>query len=493
MVKKKYNEILDSYKEIKNIEYSLSLMNWDQSVNMPLGGGSSRADIMGTLSKIAHEKFLDSSFSDKIDNLIADKDFNSLSENKRREILKIGKEAKRAKKIPVSYAEDLTRTTAKAMSIWEEAKRKSDDSLFLPILKKVFDLKKKYSDLVGYEVDPYDALLDDYDEGLTYSYIRPIFENLEIDICDILQNIDLSTPTLPEIKFDKTRQKEFGLAILKDMGLDFKNMREDISFHPFTTRVGINDVRITTDIVEEDLFKGLFSTIHEGGHCLYELECCKIFGDSPLGILNSLSLHESQSRFYENIIGRSYEFWSYYFPKLKELFPEELKGINLDYFYKSLNKVEKTQIRIESDEVTYNLHILLRTEIEREIINGAFDVNKIEEFWNEKTKKFFGFYPSSKSSGYLQDIHWSDGLFGYFPTYTFGNIISAQFYSKMLSEISQTSFEKEDRFDAILKWFRKNLYSKGSIYSSSETVKLISGEKVNPKYFSEYLKNKFLI
>lgn len=489
-----YDEIINDFKDLQNIEASLSLLNWDQSVYMPKNGIGSRAEVIGTLSRIAHEKITDDSFYNKIEGFVNSNEFVTLKDIEKSEITKIRKEVMKERKIPVRLSEELAKTTTLATSFWEDAKRNNNDREFLPLLKKIFELKREYSNHIGFDNDPYDAMLSDFDEGLRYSYIKPLFENLEKELTSLINKIpEIEFNPLEGKYFDKNNQWDFGINILRKMGLDFSSSRQDFSVHPFTTRIGVNDVRITTDITENDLSKGLFSTIHEGGHCLYELEVSKNFNDSPLSNIESLSLHESQSRFYENIIGRSYSFWKSFYPQLRKIFKEQLKNIDLDNFYRIINRVVKSPIRIEADEVTYNLHIILRTDIEHGIINNQLNLSDIEEKWNEKTKEIFGFYPASKSQGYLQDVHWSCGLFGYFPTYTIGNIISAQFFNTITKEIGKTDNMNDEYFIKILSWFKKNLYSKGNIYSANETVRLITGEDIRSDYFINYLKEKYII
>lgn len=488
-----YNEVIEEYNDIKNIDKALSLLNWDQSTYMPEHGVESRSESMATLAKLSHEKFTSEKFYKNICEVYEQQD--KLNDDQKKVIIKIKRNVDQGRKIPPGLAEDIARTTSIAINVWAEAKRNNNDKEFLPLLSKIFELKKQVADLLGYETNPYDALLDDYDRGLKYSYIKPVFENLEKELSFILGKIKSSGKKIKNDfifkNFDTKKQWSFGETILKKMGIDFKSFRQDMSAHPFTTTIGYGDVRITTDIVINNFTKGLYSTIHEGGHTLYELGVASIFKDSPFAELESLSLHESQSRLYENIVGRSIGFWETYYPGLQKIFPENLKSIGLLEFYEAINKVELTPVRIESDEVTYNLHIVLRTEIENALINNHIKINSIEEFWNEKMKKIFGFTPKNKSEGYLQDIHWADGLIGYFPTYAMGNLISAQFYNKMKADLK--NFEKftENDFKNMYNWLSKNLYSKGSLYTSSETVKMISGEDLKSAYFVDYIKNKF--
>jgi carboxypeptidase Taq len=489
-----YDEILEKYKDIKNVGYALSLLNWDQSTYITENGVEARADSMATLSKIAHAMIT----SDELYGMISDLCSNGLSDlddAKRNEILKIREDVEYERKIPSELVTEMTRVTSLAMSAWEIARSDNDDAEFLPKLMRIYELKKQYAAHLGYETNPYDALLDRYDKGLKYSYIKPLFEKLGNETRVLLEKIEGSGVRIDESflsqKYDVERQWDFGNYILRIMGIDFDSFRQDKSAHPFTTEIGLWDVRITTNISEDSLFKGFYSTVHEGGHSLYTLGARKHFGNSSCGEITSLSLHESQSRFYENIIARSRMFWETYLPEAKKLFPGQLKDVSAEEFYRSANVVKKNQIRIDADEVTYNLHIILRTEIENELLNDERNAADINEIWNEKFKFLFGFYPESKSKGYLQDIHWSDGLVGYFPTYAIGNLISAQFYYKMQEETGNFTKLTATELDAIQDWFDRNLYAKGRIYDSFDTVKLICGEELKSEYFMKYLNDKF--
>ena len=491
-----YNQILKTHNDIINIGYTLSLLNWDQSTYIPDNGHMARSEQIETLSTIAHDMSISDIFYEKINNLIESTEFSTLEEIKKEEIKRIKDDVEKARKIPTEIASELAKTTSIAMATWQAAKKDNDDKEYLPYLKKIVELKKKIADLVGYEENPYDALLDDFERGLKYGYIKPVFKSLKDELKIILESINNSGQKIDDDffsnEYNTQKQWDFGFSILKKMGIDFNSFRQDTSVHPFTTTLGIGDVRITTDISKNSFKKGLFSTVHEGGHALYELGAANKFERSPFAHIDSLSLHESQSRFFENIICRSYEFWSVHYKELQNIFHDNLKSISLNNFYRAINKVEKSPIRIESDEVTYNLHIILRTELENAIMNDEVDILSINEAWNEKSKEIFGYYPDSKCEGYLQDIHWSDGLMGYFPTYTMGNLISAQFYNAMQKDIGRLDIIDDEAFKRIHEWFDNKLYSLGSRYTSVEIIKMVSKEELNPEYFVNYLKEKFL-
>lgn len=490
-----YNSIIEKYNEIRNLGFAASLLHWDQATYMPKGGIESRASVSETIAKISHELLTNDDFYNDIVKLTSGGEFHTLSLFQQEEITEIKRNVEKARKIPVTLAKEIAKNSAIAESLWEEAKKNSDDSKFLIALDKNYKLKKEVAEHLGYEENPYDALLDEYDKDLKYKYIEPLFSSLKKELFDIIQTLENKNKKIENSflfkYYEKDKQWNFGLKILKKFLPYFNNFRQDISAHPFTTTIGVNDVRITTNIDETNFTKGFFSTMHEGGHCLYELSAFKHLKDSPFATITSLSMHESQSRLFENIIGKSYLFWSNYYKELQELFPENLKNISLDDFYFSINKVEKAPIRIESDEVTYNLHIILRTEIENSLINNKENVSSIEEIWNEKTKEIFNFYPISKSQGYLQDIHWADSLIGYFPTYTLGNLISAQLFNSFEKEHGKVKTINDEILIKLVNWLDKNIYIYGSRKSSVDIVKLSTGESIKESYFINYIKDKF--
>lgn len=490
-----YDKVIDNYKEIKHLRETMALLNWDHSVLMPEAGVASRSEKMAALTKIMHSKFHDDNFYTNCCTLIESDEFNSLSENEQIDVKLIKKRIEKERKIPTDLATEMAKTAALSMAAWEGAKKSGDDSEYLPMLEKMMNLVERYADCLGYEENPYDALLNEYEEGLKYSYVEPLFNTLQSELVELLEKIEQS-PVKPETSFieadfDTDKQWDFGIEVLKDMGVDFTRFRQDSSTHPFTITIGSDDIRTTTRLDKNNFKDGFFSTAHEGGHGLYELGTSAIFGDSPSAVLHSLSLHESQSRFYENIVGRSRGFWNHYFTRLQEFGPAELKKAAFEDFYKAINKVQRSPIRVEADEATYNLHIILRTGLENRIINGKLAIRDINEAWNEETKRLLGFYPEDKKTGYLQDIHWSDGLFGYFPTYTMGNLISAQLANTMAADIGGLDSIDKDKFAAIQKWLKEKLYSKGSIYNVMDVVKDITGEEITEKYFFDYMKKKY--
>lgn len=490
-----YEKIIEKYNDIQNISHSLSLINWDQSTYMPKNGVLSHAETIETLVRLAHDQTVSDEFYEMLLDATKKDELEKYELFKQKELLKIKKNVEKQRKIPTELASKLAKTTSLAMSTWENAKKTGNDDKFLPLLKEIFTLKKEIADNLGYDEDPYDALLDEYDEGLKYSFIEPLFNNLEKELKEIINNIKNSNTKIKDdllySKFEYDKLWDFSLEILKKIGIVFESFRLDTSAHPFTTTIGLGDVRITTNIKANDFKNGFYSSVHEGGHALYEIGVLSHLKRSPFANLDSLSIHESQSRFYENMIGKSIGFWKTYLPLLKDKFPKVLNNVSLEEFYKAINKVEYHPIRIESDELTYNMHIIIRASIEHSLINNKIDVGSINDVWNEKTKEVLGFYPRSKSEGYLQDIHWSDGLIGYFPTYTLGNLISAQLYLKVQNDIGNLDTIDDKILKKIHDWLDKNIYKYGTQYNTKELVKKVTEHDLDWKPFIDYIKTKY--
>lgn len=491
-----YEKIIKHYNKIKNLEHASALLQWDQAIYMPNKGLASRADIMSDLAGILHQTMLNDSYYENLCNIIESSEFKTLNDLQKSEVKLLKYNTEKQRKIPHEFASQLAKIQSLGMSEWQKAKTSGNDENYLPILEKLINLKREYASFIGFDKNPYNALLDDFDRGMTYDKIEPLFVNLKKSLIKILEkiensNIDIDDKFLFE-GFNAAKRIDYGKNILNKMGIDYNAFRTDYSEHPFTTTIGLHDVRITTNLNTDNFLSGLFSTFHEGGHALYELGAAEAFENSPCGVLESLPLHESQSRFYENIIGRSAGFWNNYYNELEKMFPENLKNITKDQFYRAINKVKKSPIRTEADEVHYNLHIILRTELENKLINDKIPVTDIEDAWNEYTKEIFGFYPESKSESYLQDIHWSDGSFGYFPTYTLGNLASAQLSSTIEKDIGGFTYFDDETLGEIHKWLKENVYKYGNIFTTNELLEKVTGQGMDSKFFIKYLEKKFI-
>jgi carboxypeptidase Taq len=495
-MKKDISELKDKLLELYHLNSAIAVLSWDQEVNMPQKGAEMRAQTIANLAGILHEKFTSKNFSlilKKINNKAKE---SRLNDEEKCIIREVNREYAREKKLPLEFVKELVKLCSQGQSVWAEARRKSDFKIFAPYLKKIVDLKRKEAKLVGYKKSPYDALLDTYEPRMTSEDISLLFNDLK----------DFLVPFIERIKNSKIKEKsqllkgdypieeqiKFNEVIARKIGFDFESGRLDTSAHTFTMGFHPQDVRITTRYEKDDLFHALSATIHEAGHALYEQGILIENFGSPLGDSISLGIHESQSRIWENIVGKNISFWKYFYLILQKEFPVPFKKISLELFYKAINSVSPSLIRIEADEVTYNLHVIMRFEIEKELIEGSIEVNDLPKIWKSKMKEYFGLKVPNDAQGVLQDIHWSGGSIGYFPTYTLGNLYSAQFYEAAKRDIPD--LEKRfgrGEFIRFREWLKKNIHIHGKIYSADALVKEITGEPLSSNYFINYIRNKY--
>ena len=378
---------------------------------------------------------------------------------------------------------------------WVKARNDNSFTGFQQPLHALIELKKAEADMLGYQTHPYNALMNDYDKGLTVATVDTIFSDLKPQLLTLLETIK----NKPQVDnsflhqyFNKDDQWKFGMLVLKQIGFDFEAGRQDISLHPFTTSFNNQDVRVTTRIDENDLGNMTWSCIHEGGHALYELGLPAEEYGLPLSEYCSLSIHESQSRLWENSVGRGLPFWQHNFPLLKTLFPEQCKNVTVDAFYKGINKVQASLIRTEADELTYHFHVMIRYEIEKMLIDGSISTKDIPAYWNEHCQKYLGITVPDDKRGCLQDIHWSHGSFGYFATYSLGSMYAAQLYATIEKENELVNKEvAEGNTGYILNWLRKNIHQYGRQFTSQELCNKITSQPLNTKYFIDYASKKF--
>lgn len=482
--------------ELSHLISAVSVLQWDQEVYMPKRGSGLRSKTIAEMSGLIHNKFTSSQFGKLIRGAKLEMDKGNLNGKEACVVREVWREYDREKKLPLNFVKELAEIESKAQAVWVEARKKSDFKLFLPYLKKIVELKRKEANLVGYKSSPYNALLDTYEPYATAEEIFLVFEELKKFLVPFLLKIKKSRKRINEKilrgNFPIEKQADINEKIAKKMGFDFEAGRLDISAHPFTTQFHPDDVRITTRYDVKNIFSSINSTIHEAGHALYDQGLLsKNFG-TPLGEAVSHGIHESQSRMWENIIGKSKSFWSYFYPLLQKEFPDHFSKIKLEEFYKAINIVKPSLIRVEADEVTYNLHIIMRFEIEKDLIEGSISPRDLPKIWNGKVREYFGLNVPSDALGVLQDVHWSGGNIGYFPTYALGNLYSAQFYNTAEKEILNLEKEiKKGSFEHLLNWLRKNIHVHGKFYSSEKLVEKVTGEKLSSKYFIEYIKNKY--
>lgn len=492
-----YTELVSKLKEVSLLSSCAGMLGWDERTYMPRAGSAFRADQLSLLSGMTHEKFVDP----KIGELLSDLENSDLVKDATSveavNIRETRHQYDKQTKLPKDLVEELTRTTTLAQGEWVQARAKRDFKSFLPWLEKVVKLTKEKADAYGYEGEVYDALLDDYEPGAKTSEIVDVFANLRNDLVTLLEKIT-KAPKKPdesiiERKYDVEMQRVFGEAVAQAIGFSFDEGRLDITTHPFCSGMGPGDTRITTRYNPSRLNDALFGIMHEAGHGLYEMGIDKKnhFG-TPMGESTSLGIHESQSRMWENQVGRSKPFWQYFFPQAQRIFKESLGDVALDDFYGAINFVKPSYIRVEADEATYNLHILLRFELERGMMTGEISPADIRDAWNERFEKYFGIKVDHDANGVLQDVHWSAGLIGYFPTYTLGNLYSAHFFAQALKEMPDLyeQFAKGD-FLTLRNWLKEKIHQHGQRYRANKLVEEVTGAPLSSKPLIDYMTAKY--
>jgi carboxypeptidase Taq len=408
------------------------------------------------------------------------------------------------RRVPAEWVEEFARAQSLAFQIWRQAKLDSDFKAFQPELERILALRRSYAQFHTPQGSLYDALLDDYEPGMTASDLRAVFDELRPRQVELVRSISESQAAVDESillrPFDIKKQWDFGLEVVEHLGYDFRRGRQDEAPHPFTITLHLDDVRITNWSNAEAFGSILFASMHEAGHAMYEQGISPAMRGFPtlsgasLDPSHSVSLgiHESQSRMMENLVGRSRAFWKGYFPRLQAIFPSELEGVGLEAFYRSINRVKPTLIRVEADEATYNLHIMLRFEIELGLVEGSLAVADLPEIWREKTRDYLGLTPPDDRSGVLQDIHWSDGYIGYFPTYTLGNLIAAQLWEKIRQDLPDLDRQIEQaQFSDLLAWLREKVHRHGAKYEPMQLLHRITGQRLSAKPYLQYLTEKY--
>ncbi|MFX1353243.1 MAG: carboxypeptidase M32 [Promethearchaeota archaeon] len=486
-------ELWEYFNEIMRLNFIRALLGWDQQVNMPKGSVKGRAEQLALIQKLIHSRIKSEKTGDLIKN--AEKQQN-LSEVDLAMIREAKREYEHATRIPDELVIEIAKTASFGHVEWEKAREKSDFSIFKPYLEKMIKLQIEFAEKLDTGPTLYSTLIDLYEPGGTYNWISKIFNSLKSDLVKIVNKLDNSSdkPNQSILKkyYNPDKQWELSLEIVKKLGFDFSVGRQDKSTHPFTTSLSSIDTRITTRILENFLPTCIFSTIHECGHALYQMGFNEDLHDTLLADGCSLGVHESQSRMWENIVGRSKAFWIYWYPLFQKAFPENLKNVAMEDFYRAINVVQPSFIRVEADEVTYALHIILRFEMEKMIIEDNLQAIELPALWNEKMEELLGITPPNDAEGVLQDVHWSGGAFGYFPTYALGNLYAAQIYKNALKKLPILPEDyKEGKFSSLLKYLKENVHQYGKIYRAPDLIKKITGEDLNSKYFIDYIKEKF--
>ena len=498
---KKFTEYIAGVNDILN---AMNILNWDARTQMPSGGNTARGHQLATLSGIAQEKLT----ADRLQTLLeqAEHETSSLPEDgiERRSLIAVREASDLFRRTPERLTRELTQLASEAQQLWGEARAQNSFAMFAPALERMVFLQRELAEVIGYAKHPYDALVNRYEPGMTHSSLNTLFAQIKARTLPLLERIRAAAQPRHDFlsrEFPLEGQRIFGLEVARAFGYDLERGRLDVSLHPFEISLTRDDVRITSRYQEHFLPMGLFGTLHETGHALYEQGVSAALSrtalTSDLGGLYavggaSFGTHESQSRLWENLVGRSSSFWAHWYPRLREVFPTQLEDIDLETFHRAINRVTPSLIRVEADEITYNLHIMLRVELEAALIDGSLRVRDLPETWNAKMLEYLGINPPNDAQGVLQDIHWSAGYFGSFPTYTVGNVMASQFFEAARSQRPnlEDPFELGD-YRPLRQWLTEYIYRHGRRLSPHELLERASGRGLDAKPYLDYLETKF--
>lgn len=489
-------ELYTTYREMTqkaaDLQYAAAVLGWDQEVYMPVKGFEQRGRQLATLATQAHELITSERYGEILHQLAA---ASGLDEEQKNNVRLSLEDYERNRKLPPAFVEQITMQTSASYNAWLKARNENNYAVYEPELAKMIALKKQQAEYYGYKAHPYDALLDEYEKGATVAMLDPIFNKVKEQLPPLLDKIKAAPQVSNDFlhqHFSKQDQWDFSIDVLKKMGYDFEAGRQDYSEHPFTTSFTPEDVRITTRVDENNFASMLWSSIHEGGHALYEQGLPVAQYGLPLGAAASLGIHESQSRLWENCVGRGYNFWEYFFPHLQQYFSQQLGGVTLKQFYKGINQVNASLVRTEADEISYHFHVLIRYEIEKALMDGSLQTKDIRDAWNDMYQKYLGIRPDSDKTGILQDVHWSHGMLGYFPTYSLGSFYAAQFFEQAAKDIpGLTEQLRSGQLEQLLQWLRGHIHKFGRQYTSEELCKRVTGKGLDFSAFMNYAERKY--
>lgn len=494
-----FKKIAEISRYAKTLEGISHLLDWDQETYMPPGGFENRSEQLKIMAGLIHKERTGKKFATALSKLIDLKSGkivqNDLSNEQEAAVKEWRREYKLNASLPAKFVESLAKLTSQAIGVWREAKNHNNFKSFAPYLTKIIEMNRKKADYLGYKDHPYDALLDLYEPALTTKEVATLFKKVRDNLTPLIKKIASKKPPKDDFlfgKWDQNKQLEFGWLILDAMGYDKKMGRLDLSSHPFSSSSHPTDSRITTRIHPTSLMSNILVVLHEGGHSLYEMGLPHDLFGTPLGESRSLGIHESQSRWWETRIGLSKAFWQHFLPILKKTFKGPLEKVSFEDFYHAINKVTPSFIRVEADELTYPLHVILRFELEKQLIEGKLKVKDLPEAWNEKMKDYLGICPKTDKEGCLQDIHWSMGAFGYFPTYTMGNLYAAHLFKAF--EKKHKDWEKKvakGELAFVREWLSEHIYRHGKRYSSHELLENATKTKFSADPYIDYLSNKY--
>ena len=493
------NKALDELKtilaEVDDLDRAGSVLGWDQEAYMPPGGAEARGQQLGTLGRLSHERFTNKETGALIDALQKQAGDLDPDSDEARLIKVCARLYERQIKVPGAMVVEKAEITSAASQAWQGARAESDFSKFQPHLEKVLDWTQRFAELFAPYDHVYDPLLDSYEPGMKTADVQAIFDGIRPQQVELISRVAAAEQVddaMLHQHFPEADQLAFGEEVISAYGYDWDRGRQDKTTHPFSTNLGYGDQRITVRYDEEFFNPYLFAALHETGHALYEQGVPKHLARTPLYGGTSLAIHESQSRLWENLVGRSEPFWQHFYPRLQKVFAKQLGDVTVDDFYKAINKVAPSLIRVEADEATYNLHIMLRLELEIAMLEGEIAVKDMPAAWNERFESYLGITPPDDAKGVLQDVHWSFGLMGYFATYALGNLVSAQLWEVIQKALPDLEGQiAKGEFAPLLEWLQQNIYRHGAKFEPQEMVQRITGSKINGEAYIRYLNDKF--
>ncbi len=490
-----YQKLVQKLEEITHLSGVMSTLGWDQEVMMPAGASEARAKQIAALAGVLHERMTDPALGDCL-NELKEKNCDALDEIERCNIREAQRSFELETKVPKRLVQELAELSSRGHGIWVTARQENHFADFAPVLKRFLDLKKEWAQCASPELQPYDANIDLFERGTTMTMITPVFERLKeelIPLIHAIQNHAYQPDTsFLQGTFARDKQESLARRISQDIGFNFEQGRMDVSVHPFCGGSHPTDVRITTRYKDSNFIESLYAVIHETGHALYEQGRPYALGDVPAAESLTMGIHESQSLFWERMIAQSKPFCWHYFDRIRATFPDNFRDVTEEMFYRAINTCKPDFIRVEADEVTYPLHIILRYEIEKGLFDDSMRVDDLPDIWNQLMTKYLGIRPPTDALGVLQDSHWSSGAFGYFPSYTLGAMYACQFYKTLLREQPDTGKHvAQGNFAPIRTWLNEKIHRQGRLYTPQELVQRVTGEPLTPDHFIDHLKNKY--
>jgi carboxypeptidase Taq len=495
LMKERLQRLRETLAEIYDLEHVINLLEWDQQTYMPAGGDEDRSYQRATIARLAHQRWTSDETGRLVEDLAGCLDEMDPASDDAGLVRFAQREYHKRTRVPEHFVVERTRAMVLAYEAWTHARQESNFARFQPFLERVVDLRRQYAGFFAPYEHIYDPLLDDFERGMKTVEVQQIFATLRPHQVALIQAI----ARRPQVdyrflnqEYPEQAQWNFGVEVISRFGYDWNRGRQDRSPHPFSTDFSIDDVRITTRFDPAHPLSSLFSTMHEAGHAMYEQGIDPALRRSPLAGGASMAMHESQSRLWENLVGRSLSFWKYFFPPLQKTFPAQLGSVDLQTFYRGINKVQPSLIRVEADEATYNLHVMLRLELEIALMEGSLAVKDLPEAWNTRMQEYLGLTPPNDALGVLQDVHWSSGLIGYFPTYTLGNLVSVQLWEAIQRDVpGLEGLIEQGEFTSLLEWLRERVHRHGTKFEPQELIQRATGSKIDPQPYIRYLKAKF--